>query len=341
MKVLIQRQFCTQMGVSMRKDRYHKNLRKEKIVMGASACLVLAALTMTGIYVKNKGADELSDGYQMDYETLDSSMEEIESFFPTFPSESEEDMGISSILGNDPSADDALDYAPDYEETDTLNILIPGLTREEADLLADEAAMAADAGRISQDAETEPVDPVEEAGTQNVEVAQAEVSSEEVQEGVTQDVLVQGGAEEMPTVTANSFVAGEALSWPISGKVLISFSMDKTVYFATLQQYKYSPGMVMQANVGDEITSVAAGTVIEVSEDAEIGKYVKVDIGGGYTTIYGQLQNITAYEGGSVDVGSVLGYVAEPTKYYSVEGANAYFALTKDGEPADPVAPLW
>ena len=165
-----------------------------------------------------------------------------------------------------------------------------------------------------------------------------------MEEIATENVVVDNGDavwEEVPTVEASSFALGEALSWPISGKVLISFSMDSTVYFATLQQYKYSPGMVMEAAVGEEITSVAAGTVTEVSEDAEIGKYVKVDIGNGYTAIYGQLQNVSAYVGGTVDVGSVIGYVAEPTKYYSEEGPNAYFALEKNGEPTDPVAPLW
>ena len=306
----------------MRRDRYHKELKKEKIVMGASACLVLAALTMTGIYVKNSGVDERDDGYKMDYETLDSSKEEIESLFPTFPS----------------------------EEADTPIIGFPSLTREDEELLADEAAMAEDAmlseiedttGNDTVEIETEQESVVTRESVPEDIVVVQEDAPEEVQEGIAKDVLVQGEAEEIPTVEASSFAMGEALSWPISGNVLISFSMDSTVYFATLEQYKYNPGMVMEAKVGDEITSVAAGTVVEVAEDPEIGKYVKVDIGNGYTTIYGQLQNISAYVGGTVDVGSVLGYVAEPTKYYSVEGANAYFALTKNGEPVDPLAPLW
>ena len=29
--------------------------------------------------------------------------------------------------------------------------------------------------------------------------------------------------------------------WPVSGTVLMNYSMDKTVYFATLDQYKYNP----------------------------------------------------------------------------------------------------
>ena len=36
--------------------------------------------------------------------------------------------------------------------------------------------------------------------------------------------------------------------------------------------------------------------------------------------------------------GKLVGYIAEPTKYYSVEGSNLYFALQKDGEPLDPVS---
>ena len=33
----------------------------------------------------------------------------------------------------------------------------------------------------------------------------------------------------------------------------------------------------------------------------------------------------------------MIGHVAEPTKYYSVEGSNVYFKLTKDGEAVNPL----
>ena len=38
-----------------------------------------------------------------------------------------------------------------------------------------------------------------------------------------------------------------------------------------------------------------------------------------------------------MESGHVLAYIGEPTKYFSVEGSNLYFALEKDGEPVDPV----
>lgn len=38
-----------------------------------------------------------------------------------------------------------------------------------------------------------------------------------------------------------------------------------------------------------------------------------------------------------MEAGHVIGYVTEPTKYYSVEGSNLYFELRKDGVPVDPI----
>ena len=38
--------------------------------------------------------------------------------------------------------------------------------------------------------------------------------------------------------------------------------------------------------------------------------------------------------------GDVIAEVAAPTKYFSVEGTNVYFKLTKDGEPVNPMTKL-
>lgn len=36
-------------------------------------------------------------------------------------------------------------------------------------------------------------------------------------------------------------------------------------------------------------------------------------------------------------LGEVIGYISEPTKYYSEEGSNLYFELQKDDQPVDPM----
>ena len=62
-----------------------------------------------------------------------------------------------------------------------------------------------------------------------------------------------------------------------------------------------------------------------------------VDMGNGYQAVYGQLKDVPFAAEQYVTAGSVLGYVNEPTKYYSKEGANLYFALQKAGSPLDPL----
>ena len=49
------------------------------------------------------------------------------------------------------------------------------------------------------------------------------------------------------------------------------------------------------------------------------------------------MTDITLAEGDQVSAGDIVGKVAEPTIYYSVEGSNVYFKLTKDGEPINPL----
>lgn len=126
------------------------------------------------------------------------------------------------------------------------------------------------------------------------------------------------------------------LQWPMEGNVLMNYSMDRSIYFATLNQYKYNPAMIISAKPGDEVKAAAAGTIVEVCEDAQTGLTVVMDIGDGYQASYGQLQDLFFQEGAHLDAGDVIGTVAETTKYYSLEGDNLYFALTKDGKAVDP-----
>ena len=53
--------------------------------------------------------------------------------------------------------------------------------------------------------------------------------------------------------------------------------------------------------------------------------------------VYGQLGEVCVNQGENITEGDIIGYLAEPTKYYSVEGCNLYFQLLKDGEPVNPL----
>lgn len=142
---------------------------------------------------------------------------------------------------------------------------------------------------------------------------------------------------QQPTEKQLHFVQENVTNWPVKGDVLLPFSMDKTVYFPTLDQYQYNCGMVIRANEGDAVCSVTEGRIIDIYDSAETGCTVVQDLGDGYTATYGQLANLTCSEGYVLEAGETLGTVGKVTRYYTVEGTNVYFAMEQDGKPVNPM----
>ena len=170
--------------------------------------------------------------------------------------------------------------------------------------------------------------------------AEAEAGGEAGEDG--------NGAEGEKDVTGNvpvgmeqamslNFGPNSVLNWPVEGEVIQEFSMDSTVYFPTLKQYKVSPAILVSSEAGTCVYAAADGLVTAVGTHDEIGRFVMVDLGGGYVATYGQLADVTVTPNQYVTAGTALGVVASPTMYYVVEGDNLYFELTKDGNPVDPL----
>lgn len=133
------------------------------------------------------------------------------------------------------------------------------------------------------------------------------------------------------------FASEENLVWPLEGNVLLDYSMDATIYFPTLEQYRCNPAIVIGGEVNSKVYLVAPGVITDISTNEVTGCTVTQDLGDGYSAVYGQLKELNFSVGDEVEGGQVIGYVSEPTKYYSVEGSNLYFELLKDGEPVNPL----
>ena len=133
------------------------------------------------------------------------------------------------------------------------------------------------------------------------------------------------------------FSESSVLAWPVDGNVLMNYSMDQTIYFSTLDQYKYNPALVIEGQVGQDVRAAHECKVVDIQKTAETGTTITVDMGDGYQAIYGQLGEVFVTVGERIAEGDLIGYLSEPTKYYSVEGCNLYFKLLKDGEPENPL----
>lgn len=298
----------------MRRSRRRKRVSKERVLMASSAVLVLGSLTVAGLWLGGNG-NKKDEGYVVDFSSIESDMapEEASASQTTPPMQTAVESSaktaenkLTDIIADAPTDD--LDYDPSFQETNSQNVENPDQSESES---------------MSE-------------GTSGVKKKNAGKQEEAVETMETTDTQALSTAMQ-PALT---FSDADTLVWPIVGNILVNYSMDKTVYFSTLQQYKYNPAIIIQAHEGDLITAASAGKVISVFQDPQIGNGITMELGGGYEVTYGQLANVLVSEGSYVAAGDVIAEVGAPTKYYSVEGTNVYFKLTKDGQPVNPMSKL-
>lgn len=191
-----------------------------------------------------------------------------------------------------------------------------------ASVAANANGSAADGSTVNADGSTVNSDG---SVTANVDGTSEEASSANI---ISEQALLEAGV---------SFGEEASLMWPSAGTILIDYSMDSSVYFPTLNQYKYNPALVIGSEVGNQVIASAKGIVESITINEETGTTLVLNIGDGYRLTYGQLKELAVGQGDVVEAGAVLGYVSEPTKYYSVEGSNLYFKMTQGETPVDPV----
>lgn len=285
-----------------RKNKTGNSTKKERAIMIASSAFVLAALTMTGVYMRFNSSESENDGYSLDLAELENGAEEKANEIAQNVTEQKEiaEQNTGALTENNKNmdgdslakgghADDALDFMP--LEIGSGLVEIPEVKTQDNTEVAD-------------------------AGT-NAENEVAKVNS--------------------GTVTNSlQFAESQGLLRPVSGEVLLPFSMDGSIYFSTLDQYKYNPALMLSAEVGSDVLACADAKVINVFENEEIGRAVTFELGNGYEITYGQLENVSVYVGDYVEEGEAFATVAAPTKYFVVEGSNLYLKLTAEGVPINP-----
>lgn len=144
-------------------------------------------------------------------------------------------------------------------------------------------------------------------------------------------------AEMAGNVLNAGYSSENAMSWPVRGEVIMDYSMDKTIYYPTLQEYKCNPSILIQSEEGTDVAAAFSGTVADVYHDAQLGTVVEMSLGNGYEAYYGQLENVDVAVGDTVRQGQIIGTVSTPTRFYSIEGSHLNFRVNRDGEPVDPL----
>lgn len=299
--------------MNQRDNRTHRKQNKDKVIMIVSSAFVLMALTMTGIYMKDKEEKNLDEDYTIDF---------------TAEVEDEEE---EFVMLEEP-VEDSLENPS--QSVDSGQVSIPGVTdgtlgmeAEIGQQVLEDMLAGLEDGTLFNGSQV--LEESEEIALIDEEL----LEEEEILDG--SDSVVSKSVEVVATPT---FSVAEGLLMPVDGMVLMEFSPAATIYFATLDQFKYNTALVISTREGNPVKSCADGKVLEIGSDAEIGNYLKMDLGNGYVATYGQLKEIRANVGDTLDSGVAFATVAAPTKYYSVEGSNLYFKVELNGVATDPEA---
>ncbi len=142
----------------------------------------------------------------------------------------------------------------------------------------------------------------------------------------------------MPQEGMVSPVSGDALTnemlLPVSGKVIrpVGWTKDQ---MDGLDRFHH--GIDIQAAVGTPVKAVLAGKVASISSSPLYGKYIKIDHGDGYFTLYAGVDNIAVKEGESVKTGDVI---AECSALGDFNQGGLHFELREKSGLVDPLTRL-
>ena len=165
---------------------------------------------------------------------------------------------------------------------------------EEAEAREETAAEAANADKAEADL---PKEETEKLATE-MDVDPATLVDQETQDasGETEAAAASAQVEQniQPSV---AYEDTTPLTWPVAGTVLMDYSMDATVYFATLDQYKYNPALIISSEVGNQVVASAKGIVDSIEVNEETGTTLTLNLGNSYELVYGQLKEVAVSRG--------------------------------------------
>ncbi len=150
--------------------------------------------------------------------------------------------------------------------------------------------------------------------------------------GMAKEALSLGGVASK-NVPVDAAMKGQFFP-PISGKVVAGFGVKGDGESNALGTVHNGIDVESPSGLGTLVISPAAGVVTLVGEDAQLGKIVKLDFGDGWTSVLGNLGDISVVKGQRIEKGGVLATVglSAPLKKPWL-----HFELRKNNVPVNPI----
>lgn len=127
---------------------------------------------------------------------------------------------------------------------------------------------------------------------------------------------------------------------PAVGLVTKSHDLDVLVFSKTENLWRVHRGIDISCKAGSAVMAAADGKVSEITDDAFLGKTVKITHNGGGVTVYANLAPELAEGlavGSEVKCGQVIGCVGETASSEIAEEPHLHFEMTVAGKDVDPM----
>ncbi len=126
-------------------------------------------------------------------------------------------------------------------------------------------------------------------------------------------------------------------SWPVSGTVISSFSVEVLSYDETMGDWRTHDGIDIASSMGTRVQATAKGVVSAVYEDDLMGVTVVVDHGNELFSVYANLaDNPPVAVGDAVASDTVIGEIGDTATAESGKEPHLHFAMYEGNDAINP-----
>ncbi len=241
--------------------------------------------------------------------------------------------GSSNAAAGELTADGSKQNALEPEGDSSIPARLVG---EDEPLYMDETGNSA--GTVKNETKGDEALSADGSGTKQGEVGEASVETSVP--GTVEEADGELTQETMAAIAALSYDESLGLLWPVKGDIVLNYSVDHLIYYATLNQFRTHSAVAIAAEEGTEVHAAADGIVVSVEQEIRTGTTLTTAIGNDYYLVYGQLNAVDLKPGDAVTAGQVLGTVGTVSRYYTLEGNNLYFQVQNGENTVNPMSLL-
>ena len=156
---------------------------------------------------------------------------------------------------------------------------------------------------------------------------------EETETAAVEEEILEVMAEEEQLPAAPRYI------WPVSGDINRAYHVNQLRYDTTMCDWRIHDGIDITAPIGSSVCACRSGLVESIEKDDLYGTVLTVDHGDGTKAVYANLADITAVNANDfIQCGEVLGSVGTSAICESAQDSHLHFAMSVNGESADPLA---